>query len=232
MEKTNKSLLWAYFEKLPNGGGKCNTCKKEIACTAGNTTGLGRHLASQHSQLNKVWIFIEIYLYVSQFCDFQELLEKKTERDGERVKRKASEDDNPALSKRPKEDFFKAPQVDTDLDARFHKELIKHIAHTCTSFNQYGESFQKLISILNKRIKVKHPRTLSRMVDKEAEELMADITAIIKVVKADLVSLGFTTDLWTSRALDSYISLTLSFIDRSSITIMIKSLFIISSGIG
>ena len=70
------------------------------------------------------------------------------------------------------------------------------------------------------------------MVDKEAEELMADITAIIKVVKADLVSLGFTTDLWTSRALDSYISLTLSFIDRSSIIIMIKSLFIISSGIG
>ena len=70
------------------------------------------------------------------------------------------------------------------------------------------------------------------MVDKEADELMADITAIIKTVKPDLVSLGFTTDLWTSRALDSYISLTLSFIDRSLIIIMIKVFFIISSGIG
>ena len=28
MEKTNKSLLWDYFEKLPNGSGKCKTCKK------------------------------------------------------------------------------------------------------------------------------------------------------------------------------------------------------------
>ena len=52
------------------------------------------------------------------------------------------------------------------------------------------------------------------MVDKAAEELRADLTAIIKTVRADLVSLGFTTDLWTSRALDSYISLILSFIDR------------------
>ena len=132
------------------------------------------------------------------------------------MKRKAPPDENLG-SKRPKEDFFKAPQVDKDLDERFHRELIKHIASTCTSFNQYGESFQRVISILNKRVKVKHPRTLSRMIDTSAEELMADLTAIIKTVKNDLVSLGFTTDLWTSRALDSYISLTVSFIDRFTI---------------
>ena len=165
---------------------------------------------------------------------FQELEDKKSERDGARQKRKASSttDDNPGASKRSKEDFFKAPPVDTDLSDRFHKELIKHIAHTCTSFNQYGKSFQRVVDVLTKRVKVKHPRTLSRMVDKEADVLMADITAIIKTVKADLVSLGFTTDLWTSRSLDSYISLTLSFIDRSPIIIMIKAFFIISSGTG
>ena len=58
MEKTNKSLLWDFFEKLPNGAGKCKTCKKEIACTAGNTTGLGRHLSSHHGNLNKVLIYL------------------------------------------------------------------------------------------------------------------------------------------------------------------------------
>ena len=46
MEKSNKSLLWEYFEKLPDGSGRCKTCKKQIACTSGNTTGLGRHLTS------------------------------------------------------------------------------------------------------------------------------------------------------------------------------------------
>ena len=158
---------------------------------------------------------------------FQELEDKKSERDGARQKRKASSaDDNPGSSKRSKENFFKAPPVDADLSDRFHRELIKHIAHTCTSFNQYGKSFQRVIDVLTKRVKVKHPRTLSRMVDKEADVLMADITAIIKTVKDDLVSLGFTTDLWTSRSLDSYISLTLSFIDRSTIIIMIKAFFI------
>ena len=58
MEKaTNKSFLWDYYEKLPlpNGGAKCLTCKKEIAITSGNTTGLARHLESQHNQLYKVW---------------------------------------------------------------------------------------------------------------------------------------------------------------------------------
>ena len=43
-----------------------------------------------------------------------------------RRQRKADADDNPGVSKKPKEDFFKAPPVDTDLSDRFHKELIKH----------------------------------------------------------------------------------------------------------
>ena len=34
MEKSNKSLLWEYFEKLPDGSGRCKTCKKQIACTS------------------------------------------------------------------------------------------------------------------------------------------------------------------------------------------------------
>ena len=58
MEKSNKSLLWEYFEKLPDGSGRCKTCKKQIACTSGNTTGLGRHLTSFHGNLNKVLKFI------------------------------------------------------------------------------------------------------------------------------------------------------------------------------
>ena len=158
----------------------------------------------------------------------QEFEEKKSERDGARNKRKSSASDlNPAAAKRPKEDFFKSQSVDKDLDDRFHDALIEHIAQTCTSFNQYGESFQRVVSILNKKVKVKSPRTLSRMVDKKAAELMTDITGILKAVKADLVSLGFTTDLWTSRALDSFICLTLSFIDRLSIIIMIQAFLII-----
>ena len=55
MEHTSKhSLVWDYFEKLPTGKASCKTCRKEVACTGGNTTGLGRHLDSHHKKLFKV----------------------------------------------------------------------------------------------------------------------------------------------------------------------------------
>ena len=59
----------------------------------------------------------------------------------------SASDDNPGAKKKPKEDFFKPP-VDAELSERFHKELIKHIAQTCTSFQQYGKSFQRVIDVL------------------------------------------------------------------------------------
>ena len=43
---------------------------------------------------------------------------------------------------------------------------------------------------------------------------MTDVCDIMAAVRTDLTSVGFTTDLWTSRANDSYISLTASFIDK------------------
>ena len=78
MEKSNKSLLWEYFEKLPDGSGRCKTCKKQIACTSGNTTGLGRHLTSFHGNLNKVLIYLfGILLDIFNFEIFRSWKRKK-----------------------------------------------------------------------------------------------------------------------------------------------------------
>ena len=48
-----------------------------------------------------------------------------------------------------------------------------------------------------------------------AKEMSDDINDIIETVKPDLQSVGFTTDLWTSRTGHSYMSLTTHFIDKS-----------------
>ena len=55
-----------------------------------------------------------------------------------KLKRKSTGpgDGNPGTPKRPREDFFKAQAFDKDLDERFHRALIAHIAETCTSFKQ------------------------------------------------------------------------------------------------
>ena len=116
--------------------------------------------------------------------------------------------------KKTRGDFFTPQVVDKDLNAKFHEALIEHITETCSPFAQYGASFQNVINVISKRVKVKHPITLSRMVDSDADGGLREVTSIFRTVKEDLVSLGFTSDLWTSRALHSYISLTISFIDR------------------
>ena len=70
MEATKQhSLVWEYFEKLPTGKARCKNCRKELACTGGNTSGLGRHLDSHHKKLAKVYIIISFHFIHVSFAD-------------------------------------------------------------------------------------------------------------------------------------------------------------------
>ena len=55
------------------------------------------------------------------------------------------------------------------------------------------------MKVANKRIKLKHPVTYSRMVKVKAEDILREIHEIIAAVKGDLSCLSFTTDLWMLR---------------------------------
>ena len=198
-EPTNRSLLWGtYFTKNGNEG-KCIACKKILQCKGGNTVGLSRHLNAVHRKL---------------FLEYESAVAKRAT---ERVKRGRNESGNSLPpQKKAKEDFFKMHVVeDQVVSERFHDALVEHIADSFASFGQFGtESFQKVVTTLNKRVKVKHPTTLSRMATGKAESVRKEVASILRAVKADLMSIAFTTDLWTSRASDSFICLTLSFLDK------------------
>ena len=56
------------------------------------------------------------------------------------------------------------------------------------------------MNVANKKIQLKDPTTYSRMITMKAQEMSEDITDIVETVKPDILSVGFTTDLWTSRA--------------------------------
>ena len=197
-EVSLRSLLWkSYFEKR-NDEGKCNTCKKVLQCKGGNTVGLSRHLKATHKK---------------EWAQYEAAVAKREE---ERAKRSLNSSKTMPPPKRRKEDFFKNHESeDVVASEKFHKALVKHIAASHASFGQFGmKSFQRVVSTLNPRVKVKHPTTLSRMVSGEAKQVRRDVASILKAVKPDLVSLAYSTDLWTSRASDSFISLTLTFIDK------------------
>ena len=137
--KINQDILFEFFfNKLDNGKAGCKSCGRHLVTLGGNSTGLVRHLDLNHKAM---------------MATFEE---KKKQRDETRKRKTPSAGQENPSPKRPKEDFFKKPtQLDKELDTKFHDALISHIAKTCTSFNQYGKSFQKVISVANRRIKVK-----------------------------------------------------------------------------
>jgi hypothetical protein len=131
-------------------------------------------------------------------------------------------------------------------DLAFQKEwdnaMSDFLTQTQTSFNTMsGISFKKLIEVLNKRsrtkIKVKGRKALSNGISVRAEEivkqvlfhfslilqtspfsfiLLLQVCVVIKVCMPDMKSVGFTTDLWTSLAMDAFICHTVHFIYRQT----------------
>ena len=56
-----------------------------------------------------------------------------------------------------------------------------------------------MINVSNNRLDVKDPTTVSRHVDKVANNVLRDVCDVIAAVSKDLPSIGFTSDLWTFR---------------------------------
>ena len=77
------------------------------------------------------------------------------------------------------------------------------------------DSFKNMITVANKKIQVPHPSTLSRMATTKAKDLLGQVCDNLAAVKPNLLSVSYTTDLWTSRAGDAFISLTSTFIDKN-----------------
>ena len=74
-----------------------------------------------------------------------------------------------------------------------------------------SNKFKALFAILVKRVNMKHSTTYSRQMEQYSAEILEQVKATI--TKFCTASAALTTDLWTSRSLDAYISLTVHFVD-------------------
>ena len=148
---------------------------------------------------------------------YAEYLESKALKDKEReeLKRNCTSVTMHSLPVKQAKLAFKAQRNDPELQKRFNDALVEHIAESHSSFCQFGsQSFINLINVANRKLTVPHPTTLSRMASSKAKTVLSQVCDINSAVKPDLLSVCFTTDLWTSRTGDSFISLTSSFIDK------------------
>ena len=187
------NILWTLFLKKDNGKAECTICKSLIDCKGGTTSGLIKHLKAKHGEKH------------AEFLKSKEVKEAS--------KRKTGTKNSDDGMKQPKLDFG---IPDAALTKRVDDAVVSFLAETGTAFNVVAQpSFKKLMNVANRKVQLKDPTTYSRKISEMAKEMSKDINDIIETVKPDLQSVGFTTDLWTSRAGHSYMSLTTHFIDKS-----------------
>ena len=111
------------------------------------------------------------------------------------------------------------PPLDPKIQGRWMDAVVDYAASTQISFEAVsGEHFKKLIAAIpmssRNRVEVRSRRTVVRHVSSSAESLLNDIQRIIENEKDSLQSVCFTTDMWTSREGDCFISLTIHFVSK------------------
>ena len=210
--------LYNFFTKSPDGAtARCNCCPStsphSIKVKDGNTSGLDSHLSRKHRK------------------DYEKYLKKKDE-----VMEKRREiRDNSVKRKYVGQDLFKTKQSKLSCingildmkppptDPKFQREFINSVVNFAVecgiSFNALsGPAFCGMVGVLNKhsrfKVDVISRINLAKHVTKNAEELLKDITAIIKSCRGDMECVSFTSDIWTSGNSESFISLTVHWIDK------------------
>ena len=173
------SAIWKVFTRINNDKATCNTFKKEFACKGGTPSGLKNHLEKKHKELYEQYI-------------------KETEAKSAPPKKRPADNEpnngQPKMKDRKIEDCLN--ETNANLDKAITEAIIDFLADAGVAFRVDGlASFEKLMKIANRRIKLKHPTTYSRLVKVKAEKIRKDILEIIAAVKGDLNCVGFTTDL-------------------------------------
>ena len=93
--------------------------------------------------------------------------------------------------------------------------IVEFLAESNVAFRVVDlDSFKKMFSFLNNKVKIRSQRFYSKMVTTKSDEMRKDLYSIIEFLRDELVTVSFTSDLWTSVNSDSYISLTMHFISR------------------
>ncbi|XP_065642554.1 E3 SUMO-protein ligase ZBED1-like [Hydra vulgaris] len=185
-----KNKIWRYFQKTSDGA-DCKACKKSLKTKDGNTSGLHRHLEKKHSH---------DYVEYSEKTDDSLLPppKKKQRTMVEMLETKSKYDKVNSIQK------------------QFDSAMLDYFCIDLASFSAVeGICFKKLFDIANPKLSLHRRTTYSRKLSIRSREVQAGMKSIITEITPNLKSAAFTSDLWTSRAQDSYISWTFHAIDEN-----------------
>jgi hypothetical protein len=197
---SKESSVWEFFEKVNKFEAKCKLCSKVYKISLGSTSTITSHAKTKHSE------------------SWNEHIVKNNEK---QRKRKLDEE-NAASSKRVKTqtipDCFIKSQKFSSQDPKqlkFDLDLTKFFCKLGLPFEVLDdEGAQEFIDEVNNKYTVKCATTFRRqklplLYERVKEEMQRAFAKDFPELKG----VSFTTDIWTSRNNDSYISLTLHYIN-------------------
>ena len=204
--KKTTSLVWNYFDDVFDGAHVfCVICAESGKDTKykigdGETSQIRSHVQNVHK---------------AQWLDMKNL-EKAREADKQKSKKRRVTDDmnmkQPTMFNIVKKMTMVDPLGATQ--QKYDQLLLELIGSNFLSFNMVNSpEFHSFVRNLDKTINLKSSRTYSKQMNKYCKEILEDVQKIVKD-NCD-ASMSITTDLYTSRTLDSYISLTTHFIDKN-----------------
>ena len=104
-------------------------------------------------------------------------------------------------------------RLDSAIQKKFDNLVLELLSMNFLPFNLVSSpEWKTLINFLDKRLNLKDRTTYSRQMKNTAREVQEKVKEMIKNFCGDSVAL--TSDMWSSRVLDSYISGTFHFIDK------------------
>ncbi|XP_065679069.1 uncharacterized protein LOC136093761 [Hydra vulgaris] len=207
------TILWNYFNKVTVSGVKCRECKKcqiQIKLTDGFTSGIRYHLKTKHPTDYATMLRAQIELERQREEDIKEITEAAFEL-------------NDAYNQRSQKGLSKyvnggtigkyssqsGRQLETDM------VIMSYIARSSSPFTLVDEPcFKEMVEHLNPKVIVKHSSTFSRYkLPLLYESVMDTVQNLIEKEVSTCQQVAITTDGWTSRSQDPYITLTLHYIN-------------------
>ena len=199
---TTKSGIWKYFDDCLDGQhAKCKLClsagsEVKYKLSRGSTKSLRSHLERKHRN------------------EWQDMRGAEESKEAEVVE----------LMRKPKlipgqmtmkESLDKNSKVDPQgsLQKKFDRLLLELIGSNFLAFSFIDSpEFHSFITFLNKSFNIKAACTYRKQMTSYAKQILVEVIGLLKEF-CD-VGMAATTDIWTSRAQDSYISLTAHLVDK------------------
>ncbi|XP_072401153.1 E3 SUMO-protein ligase ZBED1-like [Diabrotica undecimpunctata] len=194
--KNKRSKLWNHFQIVGESKAKCGHCNKIISFRGGATGNLSRHMKSMHKAIS-----IEMATYRHQTEDEEEMEDRVVSW----KKKKVLTHSQAVITS------FACRPLSVNKSKQLDEQLIRVIVKEFQPFRVVEDpEFKKFIQMLNPNYNIPDRATISNSLIPQIYNNIKDVV-LKKLSETDAVCL--TTDGWTSINNQSFISITVHFID-------------------